>query len=299
MKIDVSEIKSFRSCKRKWQYSSRNRMHLTTVEPKSVFAMGTLFHEGLHALYLGVPVEDVLEDVQERMTEDHVALIAMLSGYAREVIPMDMERYKILDIEYKFDFVPADENGVVYDPDIEVCGSIDMIALGLHDNKVYGFEHKTCKNFRDDTYMWMDEQPRVYTIALEEYVNRLNHQRYHNWVASGKEGPEPIAYGVGGVFINEVKKLLRKFAYRRTLCRYPKDDLNNFFRNFMETGTQCKKLKEADGYCAPNPGWMTCQMCDFSQLCQQYMYSTVSKEEVLQLFSSEFMERETDHLLEK
>lgn len=299
MKVDVSEIKTFRTCKRKWEYSSRNKMHITTREPKAIFELGTLFHEGLHALYLGVPVEDIMEDIQGRMTEDHVALLAMIPGYAREVLPKDMERFNILDIEHKFEFTPADENGEIYNENIILCGSIDMIAVDKFTNKVYGFEHKTCKNFRDDCYMWMDEQPRVYTVALQEYIKRLNSQRYIEWYNGNRETEEPKPYLLGGIFVNEVKKLLRKFSYRRTLCVYPQDDLDNFFRNFMQTCSACYYMKETEGYCAPSPDWMTCQMCDFSQLCQEYMYGNVSKSEILNTFESEFIERETDHLLEK
>lgn len=299
MKVDVSEIKSYRTCKRKWQYTSRNRMHLTTYEPKSVFALGTLFHEGLHALYLGVPIEQVMEDIKPRMSSDHVALLAMLPGYAREVLPTDLDRYTILDIEYKFNFIPCDSDGVVYDENIELCGSIDMIALDAFTNKIYGFEHKTCKNFREDTYMWMDEQPRVYTIALKEYVNRLNAQRYDAWVNTGKHGEEPEPYIVGGIFINEVKKLLRKFSSKRTLCVYSEDDLDNFFRYFMASATSCRLAAENNEYCAPSPDWMSCSMCDFSDVCQKYMYGNVDKDGILKEFEFEFKERDMDHLEEK
>lgn len=299
MRVDVSEIKTFRSCKRKWQYTSRNKMHLTSYEPKSVFAMGTLFHEGLHALYMGVPIEQIMEDIKPRMQEDHVALLAMLPGYAKEILPVDMDRFKVMDIEYKFNFTPCDSDGVIFDDKIELCGSIDMIALDVYTNEVFGFEHKTCKNFREETFMWMDEQPRVYTIALQEYVNRINNQRLAEWENKGCIGEKPEPYKVGGIFINEVKKLLRKFSCKRTLCKYPKDDLDNFFRYFMSSATSCRLAVENNEYCAPSPDWMGCSMCDFNSVCSKYMYGNVDKDEILKQFEYEFKEREVDHLEEK
>ena len=53
MIVDVSEIKEFRHCKRKWQLSSRNSFHLTPCVTPPAFKMGTVFHECWHKLYLG------------------------------------------------------------------------------------------------------------------------------------------------------------------------------------------------------------------------------------------------------
>ena len=290
MKVDVSEIKTYKSCRRQWLISSRNGFHLRPLVTPSHFALGTIFHESLHQMYMGVPLEKVMAFVRKEMSNDsEVALLAMVPGYYREVLPHDLDRFKVLDIEHHFSFVPADpETGEVLDPDVEVCGSIDMIVLDVEENAIYGFEHKTCKNFRDSSFMWMDEQPRVYTYALMLYVQEYNAKH-----------PDQEPATLGGIYINEVKKLLRDFKYQRTLCKYPADDLTNFMRAFFGTCCACHKSVVENDPAYPSPSYFGCSMCDYKTICETYMYSTLDKDTVIDEFKEEFKVRESDHLEEK
>lgn len=290
MKVDVSEIKTYKSCRRQWLISSRNGFHLRPLVTPSHFALGTIFHESLHQMYMGVPLEKVMTFVRKEMSNDsEVALLAMVPGYYREVLPHDLDRFKVLDIEHHFSFVPADpETGEVLDADVEVCGSIDMIVLDVEENAIYGFEHKTCKNFRDSSFMWMDEQPRVYTYALMLYVQEYNAKH-----------PDQGPVTLGGIYINEVKKLLRGFKYQRTLCKYPADDLTNFMRAFFGTCCACHKSVVENDPAYPSPSYFGCSMCDYKTICETYMYSTLDKDTVIDEFKEEFKVRESDHLEEK
>lgn len=290
MKVDVSEIKTYKGCRRQWLISSRNGFHLRPLVTPSHFALGTIFHESLHQMYMGVPLEKVMTFVRKEMSNDsEVALLAMVPGYYREVLPHDLDRFKVLDIEHHFNFVPADpETGEVLDPDVEVCGSIDMIVLDVEENAIYGFEHKTCKNFRDSSFMWMDEQPRVYTYALMLYVQEYNAKH-----------PDQEPATLGGIYINEVKKLLRDFKYQRTLCKYPADDLTNFMRAFFGTCCACHKSVVENDPAYPSPSYFGCSMCDYKTICETYMYSTLDKDTVIDEFKEEFKVRESDHLEEK
>lgn len=311
MKVDVSEIKTFKSCRRQWQLSSRNKFHMRPIVTPPQFALGTIFHESLAQLYLGVPLDKVMSMVRREMqTDNDAALLAMIPGYYKNVLPGDLDRYKVLDIEHHFEIAPKTSDGeylfplepavnkatgeVQYDANGEplmvssllVCGSIDMIVLDEAQNKIYGFEHKTCKSFRDESYLWMDEQPRVYTWALKEYVKEYNE----------KHGTDCT---LGGVYLNEVKKLLRQFQYQRTLCTYTDEDLDNFMRAFFEDCLSCKHAVDSDSYAAPKPSYFNCNMCSFKTICTTYMYANINKEDVLDEFSEEFVERTEDHLEEK
>lgn len=338
MRVDVSEIKTFRACKRQWQLSSRNQFHLRPRVPAPALAMGTIFHEALAQLYLGASLDKVMEMVQREMNpETDQALLAMIPGYYYEVLPHDLERYKPLDVEHHFEIAPTtaegeylfpvehktdpktgellyDENGEpVMVSSLTICGSIDLVCLDVEQNKIYGFEHKTCKNFRDSTYLWMDEQPRVYTWALKHYVdeyNRRKHdeylkalERYNSLSALEQElcarpvEPEPAA--LGGVYLNEVKKLLRKFQYSRTLCKYTSEDLNNFMQAFYESCYQCKHAVEYGEFATPQPSYFACSMCNFNTICTTYMYNNLDKDEIVDEFCEEFAVREEDHLDEK
>lgn len=309
MRVDVSEIKNYKGCKRQWKLSSRNGFHLRPLVTPSHFALGTIFHESLHQMYMGVSLDKIMAFVRKEISNDNeAALLAMVPGYYKKVLPYDLERFQVLDIEHHFNFVPADpDTGEVIDPEIEVCGSIDMIVLDTVENAIYGFEHKTCKNFRDSSFMWMDEQPRVYTYALMLYIAEYNLKQQEKWLAQcdaceaigerlpGK--PEPVT--LGGVYINEVKKLLRDFKYQRTLCKYPKDDLSNFMRAFFKTCYECHQDVVSDDPAVPSPSYFGCSMCDYKTICETYMYSTLNRDEVLEEFKEEFKVREGDHLDEK
>lgn len=312
MRVDVSEIKAYKGCKRQWKLSSRNGFHLRPIVTPSHFALGTIFHESLHQMYLGVSLDKIMSFVRKEIHEDsEAALLAMVPGYYNKVLPDDLDRYKVLDIEHYFHFIPTDpETGEILEPNVEVCGSIDMIALDVAENRIYGFEHKTCKSFRDSSFMWMDEQPRIYTWALHQYVHEYNQKQYNAWQARcaqyehdnpglmcPEEFPKPV--GLGGIYINEVKKLLRGFQYQRTLCTYPYDDLTNFLRSFFGTCSACRRSVAENDPAYPVPSYFSCKMCDFKTICETYMYSTLDKDTVIKEFQEEFMIRETDHLDEK
>lgn len=314
IRVDVSEIKTFKGCKRLWKLSSRNGFHLRPIVTPSHFALGTIFHESLHQMYLGVSLDKIMEFVRKEIsTDSEAALLAMVPGYYKNVLEGDLDRYKVLDIEHHFHFTPCDlETGEVLVPGLEVCGSIDMIVLDEVENAIYGFEHKTCKNFRDSSFMWMDEQPRVYTVALMQYVEEYNKKQYAEYLrrcddaeekgiaptyTNYPERPEPAT--LGGIYINEVKKLLRDFRYQRTLCKYPADDMINFTRAFFGTCSACKHAVDTNDPAYPSPSYWSCQMCDFKTVCETYMYSTLDKDTVINEFQEEFKVRETDHLDEK
>lgn len=312
MRVDVSEIKTYKGCKRQWKLSSRNGFHLRPLVTPSHFALGTIFHESLHQMYMGVELDKIMKFVRQEISHDNeAALLAMVPGYYKKVLPYDLDRFKVLDIEHHFNFVPADpETGEVIDAEVEVCGSIDMICLDVAENAIYGFEHKTCKNFRDSSFMWMDEQPRVYTYALMLYVQEYNAKKdmeylraWSEWQKAGEvpelEPAKPEPATLGGIYINEVKKLLRDFKYQRTLCKYPEGDLTNFLRAFFGTCSACHQSVESNDPAYPAPSYFGCSMCDFKTICETYMYSTLDQKTVLEEFKEEFKVREGDHLDEK
>lgn len=316
MRVDVSEIKTFKGCKRQWQLSSRNQFHLKPKAPQPQLIMGTIFHEALAQLYLGVSLDKVMEMVKREMdpTTDN-CLLAMIPGYYKNVLPEDLDRYQVLDVEHHFEIAPTLSDGTLLFPEqddptksrLTICGSIDLVVLDLLTNEVYGFEHKTCKDFRPETYLWMDEQPRVYTWALQEYVKRYNAKLEDKWLemcqlaeASGERlpgRPEPVV--LGGIYMNEVKKLLRQFKHKRTKCTYTESDLDNFMMTFFSHCASCEDYVRTDTFAAPNPDYMSCRMCSFQELCMTYMYSNLNKDLILKEFVEEFEERTEDHLDEK
>lgn len=303
MKIDVSEVKTFRNCKRQWMLSSRNRLHLRARVPASRFALGTLFHEALAQLYLGNPIEKVMTFIKKEMDpKSDVALLAMVPGYAREVLPGDMDHLRLLDIEHHFEFLPVTEDGEVIHPEITVVGSIDRIMIDDDEGTIYGFEDKTCRDFRNDVYLWMDEQPRVYAYALQQYTQKYNERKLREWEQRRDDEPcldRPVPVRFGGIYMNEVKKLLRDFKYKRTLCTYSPEDLGGFMERFFTTCLSAYNSVRFNEPAAPSPSYFSCGMCDFKTICSTYMYTNPSPETIVKEFQDEFQVRTEDHLEEK
>lgn len=305
MRVDVSEIKSFKGCPRQWKLTSRNGYHMRPKVTPPQLAMGTLFHEALHSLYLGASLDSVMNTIRKEMSkETDSALLAMIPGYAREVLPEDLDKYVVLDIEHKFSMNAldlykqivcyGDYRDYPWDPnlgDINFVGSIDMIVYCPENNCIYGFEHKTAKNFRPTSYLWMDEQPRLYYLALIQYVEEYNIKHHKD------DGFVPVK--VGGVFLNEVKKLLRQFQYNRTLCTYEDEDLRNFLVAFCNKALAVQDMVRTNKFACPEPDYFKCQMCDWKGVCETYMYSDIPKAVLLDEWNEQFVERETDHLEEK
>lgn len=284
MRVDVSEIKTLRECRRKWGFSSRNFYHLRSRVLGPNLKFGIVFHEALHALYIGGPeiFDKVLDESVRELADDksqQAVITSMLLGYA-SVLVEDLARFQVLDIEHSFSFELPEL------PGIQICGSIDMIAVDHAEQKLYGFEHKTCANFRPDYYNRLDEQPRLYYIALERYTQSYNE----------KHGTK---YTVGGIYLNQVRKLQRKFEYSRgEALTYTGRDLLNFLQSFQSSCRVVESLTKS-GLPTPEPGFMKCQMCDYRYICSDFGYDDKPLEELLSEFGEEFQVREVDHLEEK
>lgn len=329
MKVDVSEIKDFRHCTRKWQFASRNSFHLRPKVTPSAFKMGTVFHECLHRMYLGKLIDEVLEYMEHEMdgsdSKETTVLRSMVKGYMEQVMPEDEALYEVLDIEYHFEFSPIEvmsrlgikpvdvpSSHRLYD--VTVVGSIDMIALNRETNEVWGFEHKTAKNFRNNTYLWMDEQPRLYFIALMLWVEAYNKRKNKEWLEKCNRitlatpieelrvcdlPSEPTPVKLGGVFINEVRKLVRMFDYKRSKLTYEASDIRNFMFSFFASCAECHKMVNKPYLPrVPQPDMMTCSTCSFNTLCQKYQYADVTVARVL-AENDDFKVRESDHLDDK
>ena len=295
MRFDVSELKTAHECGRKWLYSSRNAYHMRPKVTNDNLWFGSLFHECLHTLYLqGDPskvAEQAVRECNGDVTKEKV-IRNMLEGYASEVLPADLERYQVLDIEHAVKF----DTGVI-DPTtgepVQVCGSIDMVALERATNLLFGFEHKTASKFRPDIYIMMDEQPRVYFIELQAYADKLNEEYFKK---NGKY-PEPLIR-VGGIYINEVKKVQRKFEYMRRLCKYSEAEVLRFKSTLNLVAHKLLNMRNGVGTDC-QPSYMGCQMCDYASICAQYGYQQAPLEDILDEFVEEFEVRECDHLDEK
>ena len=251
-------------------------------------------------MYLGADPEKVLEWVKSQSDVEHnpgeAALQSMVKGYVEELLSSDLERYKILEIEHHFERRIVPEISGISE-EVKLCGSIDMIVLEEHPKDsefplLWGFEHKTCKNYRSGAYAKLDDQLRVYNWALYKYLGEL------------KEAHKvPQDTQVGGVVLNETRKLLRKFENHRqvyyedrmSLWRYI-NGLSRITDDMRATSHDLKKFNINPEPCAD---FMSCQMCEYNTICETYGSRLPGQNEILQEFEGEFQVRECDHLDEK
>ena len=290
MRVDASEIKTFRECGRKHQLSSRNRFHLRPLSPNDNLVFGTQFHECLAMMYLGTSLDKILEFIN-REVKDSVywkTMDTMVKGYYNGPYQQDKDRYVVVDIEKSFNYKLCDvvnpDTGEI--EDLVACGSIDMVCIDVETGRMVGFEHKTTKNFRPDIYNLIDEQPHLYTWALKKIL-----EDYHT------QGKYLEITETGPILINQVRKLQTKFDYLRVPCNYSARATEKFMASFVESAT--KIYLGQNNQEEISPGYMKCQMCDYATICLHYGYDDIDKEDLLQEFDGEFAVREADHLDEK
>lgn len=298
MRVDVSELKTRRDCSRKWALSSRNYYHMKPKSDNSNLKFGSIFHEALAGLYLSRGESEKIDRVIDKyvsMLDDESQqkqLACMLIGYATQVLPGDLEKYTVLDIEHKFEFELPDElteGRFEWAKDLKICGSIDMVLLDKKNKEILGFEHKSCKNFRTDFYNSVDEQPRTYYIALDQYIAKYN----------AHYGTD---YTNGGIYVNEVRKLKTRFEHHRMnpiICT--DEECKKFLIGFRATAERIYFAQSMyrGNLPDPEPSYMKCNLCDFRDVCEHYGYSTPTEEEILSEFAEEIEIREFDHLDEK
>lgn len=296
MRIDCSEIKTFKECKRKHFYSSRNRCHIVPKKPADNLVFGTTWHNCLHELYLtardkgteatAAKLDEIITRqpcVQAGIPELTRTLDNMLKGYYEGPFLEDIAKYKVVDIERGFNITVVEAY-----TSIEICGSIDMICIDESKGTLIGFEHKSAKNFRPDVYDALDEQPRLYYWALKHIWN--------DSIALQELAPN----GVECIVLNQVKKLVTKFDYKRVICSYSDEELDAFMSKFISDALKVDSEFDA----TPEPGYMKCQMCDYAPLCIKYGYA--EPKDVNDIIATKdadgaelFEIRQTDHLDEK
>ena len=315
MKFDVSEMKTLNECGKKWQLSSRNAFHLKPKTANNNLFFGSLFHECLATMYLGGDLDKIVTQAVKECEGDppmQRTIEKMLRGYYDEVLREDLDNYIVLDIEKSVN-IPLPELQVFNDDgtldeekSIRVAGSVDMVALEKETFEIWYFEHKTCSKFRPDVYFVLDEQPRTYFIDLISYVAMMNLRADEGklpisfYQVLGLEVGAPLPeFRIGGVYINEVKKLSTKFEYMRRPCKYSDVQVGRFYSTLVKTGQRLKALKEGRTTACASPGYMSCTMCDFASICSTYGYEDVELDELLEEFQEEFEVRTVDHLDEK
>jgi len=282
--IDVSEVKVYRECPRKWAFSSRNKMHLRKKDTPVSLKLGTAFHKAIERMYLGVDIK--LNEIAEELEIDKANLDMLefqLGGYYNNVLKRDLEQFAVVNTEHRF-YIPIEDiaHGIFIprnDDNIAIVGSIDLVYRHRESGNFGGLEHKFIKNFRSSIYDALDEQPKLYFYVIDHEFGDC----------------EIIG-------INQVRKLKTKFDFIRSALTYTPEQLDNFIENFIISCLEIADMISLEHFPC-NPNYMGCQMCDYSELCLSMNaqgtdnINVIDNEEILASLGLE--KRTVDHLDEK
>ena len=272
--FSANEIRQYSDCARKRYYSSRDCLAVRAVKANGNLVLGKKVHEMLEYYYLEgqkaleqmkgynsnvtLPREMVkvaLESLEEFQLseEEATALGSDLStfhciheNYKAERLVDDLAKYEPLYCEMEFKLSNWPLEGVQYH------GQIDMIVRERATNKLWFFEHKTCRDFRPEIYNRFDVQLHLYTVTG------------HNM--SQHEGME-----WGGSILNEIKKAktARGYAEHRMYYTYSEEEMYSFVK-WLAKKTQAAISPENEH--EPCNTYMTCKMCEYASVCLAYGY---------------------------
>jgi hypothetical protein len=191
--IHISDVMTFKGCRRKWNYASMLRMGLEPARPYAPFWTGRAMHYGLEMHYkCKMPAKIALfrflrQEVkqmqslgplwpQERLlVRENIRLVADIlrhyKAWARSMRgDLADSMFEVVATEKKFHLPLRDRYGRASDH-ITLAGKIDLVLRHKRTGKLWLGEHKTCRSLDERQGMLaFEEQPSVYLIAAaEEY----------------------------------------------------------------------------------------------------------------------------------
>ena len=275
--LSANEIRTFCECPRKRYYSSRDCLAIRSNSPRGALLLGDAFHKGLQYYYTEmnrlynefisthggeIPSEydlldllDTIPDFEPPTSLDEngnpiqsmdASQLAMLNNMLinyKERIPDDIAHFEVLDCESTFSI----ENWPI--PDVMYHGYIDMAVRDRETGLIYFFEHKTCKDFRPEIYDRFDIQLHLYG--------------YYGMYRYGDD--------FGGIILNQVKKSKTEQGYAndRKTFYYSIEELEDFK---MWLTQKTLALTSPDNIHAPCNNYMSCKMCEYTDICLKYGY---------------------------
>lgn len=281
--VSISELRTFRQCRRKWWLQYHRGLALRVEPPMGARALGTRIHSALETYYTpgggGSPLH-AMQRLEEQAAHDR----ALLSQAAEDPDePVGYEVVKQLDDDLALARIMLagywewlEESGADADlhvleseqelrvgsphPDYHLLGKLDARARRQRDGFQFFIDHKTAKDFRIEKTARLDEQFLMYDlllrIATDEHVD-------------------------GGVF-NVLRKVKRtKTAkppfYKRIEVRHNRVQLDSFWARLFGLLEEMSRAENelASGVAPvacvpPTPGHHCSWSCDFMPVCVMF-----------------------------
>lgn len=257
MDFSVSELKTFRTCPRKWMFSGRNGLYLRPTTDKDAFLVGTAFHGVMEEIYegnLNFSLDKIIEDSRLKNEDDIEILKFQVDKYIKNVYEKDMEFME--DIKTELSYRITLEEGIY------LFGFIDAVYKNKYTGKTGILEHKFSKNFRSDTYNILDEQLKAYDLAC---------------IINFGECDE-------GVNVNQVRKLKTKFSHSRDKVVINEKQRALFLDGIIKDAKKMGSYrKERNFEVEARSDWMGCGFCEYRNLCTKMEIEGTNDVRVLSL----------------
>lgn len=189
MRVSVTELASWRRCRRMWNYASFNRMSLEPIVPQRALQFGTLWHKALEqwslndSLTLAEHFLLISDEHLTKLREDYKAQIGCYPSPGElEDTYINIELGQAMARNYQkryhtplpdgFVLVQPEQTIVVPIPDTphELEGTLDGIARDKHGS-YYVLEHKTFDKHPPESVLQTSDQFLGYLYILYRLVS--------------------------------------------------------------------------------------------------------------------------------
>lgn len=303
--VHVSDIRTFKACRLRWNWSSRLRGNLEPLLPSRPLFFGSAVHFALDAMIRWGPQEAIpgfnfwmiklMDSLPAgyhegkhwvRMTDDVELGAAMLDHYMLWAQTHDVG-FKWLSGEYEHSFPIPDTNAVY---------KMTADGLLLKGSEAWVVEWKTCTRFPNPDELWRDEQNAMYTMGLQYERPDILPEGVPVvgtvYTFLRKKAPSTPRLKKDGSLsrarIDTSPELFRKVAeswglsemfYGDVLGRLEADE-HKFFRRhwvrrtpesltyaFENVVKTIREMLEPDVPIYPAPQWFKCDYCAYSAAC--------------------------------
>lgn len=171
MEVHVTELATYRWCRRCWRYQYVDRLVPATPQLNALW-FGIAMHEALAELYGGGnPVAKFLEltrpdrDIDPEKWGEYVTLgERMLEGYVKRWAREDAERWRVLAREF-----PMRQP---LTPEVTLVGKVDLLIRDMLTGKMWIVDHKTFASFADPADLELDDQMTLYMWLVGQMGER-------------------------------------------------------------------------------------------------------------------------------
>lgn len=264
--VHISDIRSFRSCRRKWAWASPLRENLEPVVPYAPFFTGRAFHAALEFFYRdGIPFDQTLDkyltseeasmakieelwDVEKANFNEQIELIRAIIIHYGMWQAQDDSKYsdrnlEFISLELPFE-IPMPVPGGSFHPTITLGGRFDGVVRHKGTGQYWIWETKTTRSVDELTRSLVnDEQCGVYMYAASKILNVPIVGVLYNMVR--KKAPTEPAW-LKNDTISKAKSLdASSFYYKSIVQREFPDWQDDTI--YSEYGETIEALKENDG----------------------------------------------------